>query len=99
MKNLKKLLTDLGFEVNVHRNLIKGEFDSQVRDFSKDPKHEKGHMMIMAVLSHGRDGIFHFKFNKYLQTEFGKIRVGNFTVHFNFRVKLPHTSFSLLLHR
>ena len=65
MKNLKKLLTDLGFEVNVHRNLIKGEFDSQVRDFSKDPKHAKGHMMIMAVLSHGRDGICHFKLNNY----------------------------------
>jgi hypothetical protein len=47
---------ELGFEVEVKQNLIKTEFDSEIRSFSQKKEHLKGHMMILAVLSHGRDG-------------------------------------------
>ena len=56
MKNLHRLFSDLGFEVEVKQNLIKTEFDREVRNFSQKREHLTGHMMIMAVLSHGRDG-------------------------------------------
>ena len=55
-ENLKQLLTGLHFNVKVRLNLKYTELHQELVDFSKDPLHAKADMMILVILSHGRDG-------------------------------------------
>lgn len=54
--NLKKLFEALLFSVEVQKNPSKPELDTILTRFSRDQAHWEADMMIMAILSHGRDG-------------------------------------------
>ncbi len=54
--NLQKLFEALSFKVEHRKNLSRKEFDSELLAFSRDRKHAAADMMILAILSHGRDG-------------------------------------------
>ncbi len=54
--NLTGLFEGLSFKVDKRKNLNKREFDNLLYEFANRPEHRHANMMIMAVLSHGRDG-------------------------------------------
>ena len=46
----------LQFKVEHKKNLKRHEFDRELQRFAKDPGHRESDMMILAILSHGREG-------------------------------------------
>jgi len=55
-ENLKKLFQQLHFKADHRKNLTRPQFLSVLRDFANNQEHRESDMMILAVLSHGRDG-------------------------------------------
>lgn len=56
VSNLDNLFTQMGFQVNVAEDLMGKETLKTIIDFSNDKLHNSGNMMILVVLSHGKDG-------------------------------------------
>ena len=54
--NLTKLFEGLHFGVRVLKNLTRGQLNQQLTDFAEDPEQVNADMMILVVLSHGKDG-------------------------------------------
>ena len=54
--NLTRLFQGLYFQVEVHQNLKYQELNDVLVKFASNPLHENSDMMILVVLSHGRDG-------------------------------------------
>ncbi|XP_072378206.1 caspase-6-like [Diabrotica undecimpunctata] len=54
-KNLKKLFQDLGFDVNVHRNLKLSEMKQKINRYRQSNDLGKGAMLIVIVMSHGNN--------------------------------------------
>ena len=54
--NLTRLLQGLHFHVEVHQNLKYQELHDVLFRFANNPLHEQSDMMVLAILSHGRDG-------------------------------------------
>eukprot|EP00088_Acartia_fossae_P000050 TRINITY_DN10016_c0_g1_i2.p1 TRINITY_DN10016_c0_g1~~TRINITY_DN10016_c0_g1_i2.p1 ORF type:complete len:448 (-),score=84.56 TRINITY_DN10016_c0_g1_i2:403-1746(-) len=54
--NLSKLFRDLGFEVEVERNLTLYKAFSILSDLSKNPDLKQAQMLIVCILSHGHNG-------------------------------------------
>ena len=69
VSNLEKLFSNLGFEVEIKKNLIKTDFYTEICNFSRNRKHLDGHMMILVVLSHGRDGHIYTADGQVISTE------------------------------
>ena len=56
VKNLRNLFAQLQFKVEHKKNLKRHEFDRELLAFANDPGHRESDMMILAILSHGREG-------------------------------------------
>jgi len=56
VENLSKLFQQLHFKAEHKKNLSRPQFLTCLREFANNPDHRKADMMILAVLSHGRDG-------------------------------------------
>ena len=54
--NLTRLFQGLYFQVEAHQNLKYQELHEVLHRFANNPLHEHADMMILVVLSHGRDG-------------------------------------------
>ncbi|TRY69101.1 hypothetical protein TCAL_01435 [Tigriopus californicus] len=54
--NLKKLFRGLYFDVIEKHDLCRRDFEVALRELATDYRHLHGDMMILAILSHGRDG-------------------------------------------
>ncbi|CAG9828926.1 unnamed protein product [Diabrotica balteata] len=54
-KNLKRLFQDLGFDVNVHRNLKLTEMKSKISRYRQSNDLGRGAMLIVIVMSHGNN--------------------------------------------
>jgi len=55
-ENLRNLFVQLQFKVEHKKNLKRHEFDRELETFAGDPGHREADMMILAILSHGREG-------------------------------------------
>jgi len=55
-KNLQNLFEQMDFEVEVKSDLTKPELVKALKAFSEDRRHEDNDMMILVILSHGREG-------------------------------------------
>jgi len=55
-KNLENLFEQMDFEVNVKLDLSKVELMKALNEFADDKRHEENDMMILVILSHGREG-------------------------------------------
>jgi len=53
--NLKSLFEQLHFHIQYHRNLKRIDFYRVLTDFASAPEHRDADMMIMVILSHGRE--------------------------------------------
>jgi len=53
--NLKKLFEQLHFKIDHHQNLNRMDFLKQLDIFAAAPEHRDADMMILVILSHGRD--------------------------------------------
>ena len=56
VENLSKLFQQLHFKAEHKKNLSRPQFLTCLREFANNPDHRNADMMILAVLSHGRDG-------------------------------------------
>lgn len=56
VENLSKLFEQLHFDLTHKKNLTRQEFYKELRSFAQNSAHRDADMMILAVLSHGRDG-------------------------------------------
>ena len=56
VKNLRNLFAQLQFKVEHKKNLKRHEFDRELLAFANEPGHRESDMMILAILSHGREG-------------------------------------------
>lgn len=56
VENLQKLFKQFHFKTIHKKNLSYMDFNRALRDFATNPEHSDSDMMILAVLSHGRDG-------------------------------------------
>lgn len=56
MANLHNLFVQLQFKVEHRKNLKRHEFDREINAFADDPVHRDADMMILVILSHGREG-------------------------------------------
>jgi len=54
--NLTNLFKQLHFKAEHKKNLTRPQFLTVLREFASNPDHREADMMILAVLSHGRDG-------------------------------------------
>jgi len=57
VQNLTQLLKGLSFDVTVHKNLPQATFYKVITEFCKNKMHYEANMAIVAILSHGKDGI------------------------------------------
>ncbi len=69
MTNLTHLFEGLHFKVLTRHNLTKRAFWEELRSFAALEDHEDANMMILAVLSHGRDGHVYTADNQVVATE------------------------------
>ena len=67
--NLETLFTELGFVVEVHRNLTRNQIANTMRNFSDSDKHLRADMAVVAVLSHGTDGFLYGTDRRAIETE------------------------------
>ena len=57
--NLEKLFLELGFQVNLQRNLSRNQMLSSIRAFANSERHSSSDMAVVAILSHGSDGVLY----------------------------------------
>ena len=57
--NLEKLFLELGFQVNLQRNLSRNQMVSSIRAFAGSERHSSSDMAVVAILSHGSDGVLY----------------------------------------
>ena len=57
--NLETLFKELGFEVEVRKNLTRNEMVHSVRDFAESDNHARADMAVVAILSHGTEGFMY----------------------------------------
>lgn len=55
--------------MEIERNLSKRDFDAVLEKFADNPLHKDADMMILAVLSHGRDGHVYTNDGQVISTE------------------------------
>eukprot|EP00088_Acartia_fossae_P053910 TRINITY_DN6158_c0_g1_i2.p1 TRINITY_DN6158_c0_g1~~TRINITY_DN6158_c0_g1_i2.p1 ORF type:complete len:437 (-),score=95.93 TRINITY_DN6158_c0_g1_i2:1072-2382(-) len=55
--NLKNLLEQLSFDVRVFKDLARANFYKELSEFASYKLHAQANMAIVAILSHGKDGI------------------------------------------
>ena len=55
--NLQQLFHELGFNVDLQRNLTRNQMANSINNFANSENHIKSNMAILAILSHGSDGI------------------------------------------
>ena len=67
--NLTDLLRGLFFEVQIERNLNRRAFDDKIHSFANDRRHASADMMVLAILSHGRDGQIYTSDSNVVATE------------------------------
>ena len=67
--NLETLFTQLGFVVEIHRNLTRNQIAQTMRDFSDSEKHFRADMAVVAVLSHGTEGFLYGTDRRAIETE------------------------------
>ena len=53
--NLEKLFSQLGFTVSKHSNMKRIDMQRLLLDFCESLNHEPGDMLIVAILSHGKE--------------------------------------------
>ncbi|XP_074656845.1 uncharacterized protein LOC141910044 [Tubulanus polymorphus] len=56
VESLREVLSDLGFEVVVRKNLTAKEMKSKMREAAADPIHRESDAFVCAILSHGEKG-------------------------------------------
>jgi len=59
LENLRSLLKGLEFDVTVHKNLHLAAFFKVITEFCCNKSHKEGDMTIVAILSHGKDGVIY----------------------------------------
>ena len=57
--NLQQLFHELGFNVDLQRNLTRNQMENSINNFANSENHIKSNMAILAILSHGSDGILY----------------------------------------
>lgn len=57
--NLQQLFHELGFNVDLRRNLTRSQMANSINNFANSENHIKSDMAILAILSHGSDGILY----------------------------------------
>ena len=57
--NLERLFSELGFNVDLQRNLTRNQMAKSIKNFANSKKHMKSDMGILAILSHGSEGILY----------------------------------------
>ena len=67
--NLETLFKDLGFAVDVKRNLTRNQMVYSIREFAESDKHYRADMAVVAVLSHGTDGFLYGTDRRAVETE------------------------------
>jgi len=55
--NLTQLFTGLSFDVVVHKNLPQATFYKVITEFCANKMHNESDMAVVAILSHGKDGV------------------------------------------
>jgi len=57
VENLKALLEQLGFTVQVCKDLSQANFYKELSEFASSKLHKEANMAVVGILSHGKDGI------------------------------------------
>lgn len=57
LENLRSLLKGLDFDVTVHKNLHLAAFFKVITEFCCNKLHKEADMTVVAILSHGKDGV------------------------------------------
>ena len=57
--NLETLFFELGFQVNLQRNLTRNQMVNSIQAFANSKRHSRSDMAVVAILSHGSDGVLY----------------------------------------
>ena len=57
--NLETLFFELGFQVNLQRNLTRNQMVNSIQAFANSKRHFRSDMAVVAILSHGSDGVLY----------------------------------------